>query len=120
MTERTFKTAWFAKAARKARISDADLCKAIEQVALGQADDLGGGVFKKRLNDNRHRSIILAKTGRFWVYEYVFAKRTGPTLTTRNLPNSGSWLRPTELTDRQIERLVSAGDFLEICHDQKQ
>jgi len=94
MTERTFKTAWFAKAARKARISDADLCKAIEQAALGQADDLGGGVFKKRLNDNRHRSIILAKTGRFWVYEYVFAKRTGPTLTTRNLPNSGSWLRP--------------------------
>lgn len=64
-TVRTFKTAWFAKAARKAHISDEELCEAIRQVALGQADDLGGGVFKKRLNKNRHRSIILAKSGRF-------------------------------------------------------
>jgi hypothetical protein len=63
------------KAARKARTSDAALCKAIAQVAQGQADDLGGGVFKKRLNDNRHRSIILARSGAFWVYEYLFAKQ---------------------------------------------
>ena len=41
----------------------------------GQADDLGGGVFKKRLNDNMHRSIILAKGGRRWVYEFLFAKK---------------------------------------------
>jgi len=65
MSERTFKTAWFSKAARKARISDKAVCKAIEQVARGQADDLGGGVFKKRLNDNMHRSIVLAKAGEY-------------------------------------------------------
>ena len=29
---RAFKSAWFAKAARKARIADAELCKAIAQV----------------------------------------------------------------------------------------
>lgn len=44
-------------------------------VALGQADDLGGGVFKKRLNDNMHRSIVLAKAGEFWVFAYLFAKK---------------------------------------------
>jgi hypothetical protein len=44
---RTFKTEWFAKAAKKADISDADLCKAIEQVRLGQFDNLGGGVVIK-------------------------------------------------------------------------
>ena len=65
MSERVFKTAWFAKAAKKARISDKALSKAIRLVALGQADDLGGGVFKKRLNDNMRRSIVLAKTGEF-------------------------------------------------------
>jgi len=27
----------------------------------GQAEDLGEGVFKKRLNKNMHRSIVLAK-----------------------------------------------------------
>lgn len=36
--------------------------------------DLGGGVFKKRLNENRHRSIILAKDGYYWVYQFLFAK----------------------------------------------
>ena len=63
MSERIFKTAWFAKAAVKARIADRALCTAIEQAARGQVDDLGGGVFKKRLNDNMYRSIILAKAG---------------------------------------------------------
>jgi len=75
MSERVFKTAWFAKAAKKARISDKALSKAISQVAVGQADDLGGGVFKKRLNDNMHRSIVLAKAGEFWVFAYLFAKK---------------------------------------------
>ncbi|MFW2228435.1 type II toxin-antitoxin system RelE/ParE family toxin [Rhizobium sp. CRRU65] len=37
-----FKTGWFTKAARKARVSDSELLKAIRQVAEGKADDLGG------------------------------------------------------------------------------
>ena len=60
-----FKTTKFAKDAKKAGIGDAALCMAIRQVMSGQADDLGGGVFKKRLNDNRQRSIVLAKGGRY-------------------------------------------------------
>ena len=74
-SERVFKTAWFTKAARKARIPDEELCSAIRQVMLGQADDLGGGVFKKRLRKNQYRSIILARAGHYWVYEYLFAKQ---------------------------------------------
>ena len=42
--------AWLSKAARKARIGDPALIAAIREVMQGQADDLGGGVFKKRLN----------------------------------------------------------------------
>ena len=57
---RAFKTAWFSTAARKAHIADDELCEAIREAMKGQADDLGGGVFKKRLSKNRHRSIILA------------------------------------------------------------
>jgi hypothetical protein len=75
ISSRIFKTAWFAKAAKKANISDKELCAAIRQVMQGQVDDLGGGVFKKRLNDNRHRSIIVAKGGKYWVYAYLFAKK---------------------------------------------
>lgn len=51
------------------------LCKAIAQVVAGQADDLGGGVFKKRLSGNRYRSIILARGRNYWVYQYLFAKQ---------------------------------------------
>jgi hypothetical protein len=72
---RAFKSAWFSKAARKAKISDAILCKAIAQVIAGQADDLGGGVYKKRLSNNQYRSIILARGGDFWIYEFLFAKQ---------------------------------------------
>ena len=57
---RVFQTAWFAKAAGKGRIAEKELCSAIRQAMLGQADDLGGGVFKKRLNKNLDRFSILA------------------------------------------------------------
>jgi hypothetical protein len=72
---RAFKTAWFGKAAKKARIGDPTLMAAILEVMRGQADDLGGGVFKKRLNENMHRSIVLAKGGQHWVFAYLFAKK---------------------------------------------
>jgi len=84
-TARAFKTAWFAKAARKARIKDDELCEAIEEVRKGQADDLGGGVFKKRLNKNMHRSIILAKGGRYWIYEFLFAKKDQANINANEL-----------------------------------
>ena len=72
---RVFKTVWFSKAAKKARIGDPALCEALRQVVTGQADDLGGGVYKKRLNDNMHRCVLLGKGGRYWVFEYLFAKK---------------------------------------------
>src|SRR5687768_5094497 len=72
---RSFKTAWFTKAARKARISDAELCAAIQTLAKGQGEDLGGGVFKKRLIHNRHRALILRSAYRGWFCAYLFAKQ---------------------------------------------
>jgi hypothetical protein len=92
-SSRVFKTAWFAKAARKARIGDIALCEAIRQVAVGQADDLGGGVFKKRLNKNEHRAIILAKAGELWILE-CSRRRIERTLTTTSWPSSASSQRP--------------------------
>ncbi len=115
---RTFKTAWFSKAARKALIDDAELCRAIADVRNGQADDLGGGVFKKRLDRNRSRSIILAKGRRFWVYEYLFAKNDRDNIDQKELTAfrklAGSYER---LDDPQLTRLLDDGHFMEICHD---
>ncbi len=115
---RAFKTAWFSKAARKAHIADTDLCEAIHQVMLGQADDLGGGVFKKRLNNNMHRSIILAKGGRYWVYEYLFAKKDRENIEDDELVSFRALAKGyAGLTDGQIEQLLRDKDLMEICHD---
>ena len=115
---RVFKTAWFSKAAKKAHISDANLCAAIDQVMQGQADDLGGGVFKKRLNDNMHRSIILAKGGRNWVYEYLFAKKDRDNIEDDELADFRVLAKAyADLSEAQIELLLRNKDLMEICHD---
>lgn len=117
---RVFKTARFSKDVKKARISDAELCAAIRQVMAGQADDLGGGVFKKRLNDNMHRSIILAKGGRYWVYEYLFAKKDRDNIEDDELIAFRALAKAySGLTDVQIANLVRGKDIVEICHDDK-
>jgi hypothetical protein len=115
---RVFKTARFAKKARKARISDAELCEAIVEVMKGQCDDLGGGVFKKRLNKNMHRGIILAKGRKFWVYEDIFAKKDLANIDDDDLADFRILAKAYEgLTDEQLERLQRDGDLVEICND---
>jgi hypothetical protein len=117
MSERFLKTAWFAKAARKARISDRSLAKAIKEIALGQADDLGGGVFKKRLNNNLHRSIVLAKAGEFWVFAYLFAKKDRANIDEDELV---AFRKLAELYRRKTEtdllKEIDTGALLEIVH----
>jgi hypothetical protein len=115
---RAFKTAWFAKAARKALIDDEELCKAIAEVRLGQADDLGGGVFKKRLDKNRRRSIIVAKGRRYWVYAYLFAKKDRANIDEDELR---AFRKLADLysgkTDVEIEKELKAKELVEICND---
>lgn len=118
--QRTFKTARFGKDARKARITDAALCAAIAQVMAGQADDLGGGVFKKRLNNNQHRSIVLAKGARFWVYEYLYAKKDRDNIDDDELSAFRLLAKSyASLTDKQVAQLLTNGHFVEICHVQQ-
>jgi hypothetical protein len=117
--ERVFRTAWFSKAARKARITDAELCAAIRQVMLGQADDLGGGVFKKRLGRNLYRSIIVAKGGRFWVYEYLHAKKDRSNIEDSELAKFRKLAKVYEtLTDYQVDWLMQENSWMEICNDE--
>lgn len=114
---KVFKTSWFVKAARKAKISDAELCEAIAEVMKGQCDPLGGGVFKKRLNKNMHRSIILAKAGQFWVYEYLFAKKDRANIDDDELVGFRKIAKSYGgLTEQKLSLLIQDGDFVEICH----
>jgi hypothetical protein len=116
--ERVFKTAWFGKAAKKASIRDVELCSAIKQVMLGQADDLGGGVYKKRLGKNLYRSIIVAKGGRYWVYAYLFAKQDRANIRDDELLEFRAFANLYEQkTDADIKKELRLKELLEICHD---
>ena len=113
---RVFKTKWFSREARKALLSDRELCSAIGQVMLGQAVDLGGGVFKKRLGQNEYRSILVAKNGRYWVYVYLFAKKDRANISNRELV---SFRALADLysgkKDADIAMELQWGELTEIC-----
>ncbi len=94
------------------------LCAAIAQVMAGQADDLGGGVFKKRLNDNLHRSIILAKGAKYWIYEFLYAKKDRDNIDEDELLAFRLLAKSyAGLTEPQVSQLLAVGDFLEICNE---
>jgi hypothetical protein len=115
---RVFRTARFSKDAKKAHISDAALCAALQQVVAGQADDLGGGVFKKRLRDNEYRSIVLAKGGRLWVYEFLFAKKDRDNIDADELVAFRLLAKGyAALTEPQVAELIRDRHFVEICRD---
>ena len=117
---RVFKTAWFTKAAARVRIGDDELCTAIAEVMNGQADDLGGGVVKKRLNRNWHRSLVLAKGGRNWIYAYLFAKKERANIDTSELEDFRLLAKSyAAMSPQQLRQLIEYKDLLEICHGAK-
>ncbi|THV23402.1 type II toxin-antitoxin system RelE/ParE family toxin [Peteryoungia ipomoeae] len=119
MSFRVFQTAWFAKASRRIGLTDATLWRAVEEAARGQADDLGGGVYKKRLSRNQHRAILLAKAGEFWVYVYLFAKQDRANIDDAELTafrHLGALYR--KKTDADLEAELRLGVLKEIKGDE--
>ncbi|WJV66562.1 type II toxin-antitoxin system RelE/ParE family toxin [Pectobacteriaceae bacterium CE70] len=117
---RVFKTKWFTKAAKSHAIKDSELCQAIEAVTQGKADDLGGGVYKKRLNQNRNRAIILAKGGEHWFYTFLYAKQDMANIDDRELAGFRELAKQyANLADEKITALIKHKELVEICHDRK-
>ena len=117
---RVFKTKWFSKAARSHAISDNELCQAIQDVLEGKADALGGGVYKKRLSQNRDRSIILAKGGQHWFYTFLYAKQDMANIDKRELTGFRELAKLyAELSARMLTALINSKELVEICNDRK-
>jgi len=112
---RIFKTAWFAKAAQKSHIPDAELLDAIAQAIQGQVVDLGGGVYKKRLNRNAHRAIILTKHGDRWVFQHLFAKKDQDNISASNLLALRQLAKfYATFDDERIEQLLDDQEWVEL------
>lgn len=88
---------------------------AIRDVVDGKADDLGGGVFKKRLSQNRQRSIVLFGGGGRWVFVYLYAKQDRASITGAELAGFRKLAKAYRgLTGPQLDGLLAAGDLKEI------
>ena len=115
---RTFKTKQFSKQCHRIGITDDELCKCILEVREGKADDLGGGVYKKKLNKNMHRSIILAKGGDYWFYEYIYAKSDRANIDSDELFVYRGIAKIYEAMHvSRIFKLTQMKELVEICHE---
>jgi hypothetical protein len=89
---RIFKNTAFTRFAKKSGISDAALCKAVNNAEKGLIDaDLGGGVIKQRIardgegKSGGFRSMILFKTGSLSFFVYGFAKNKMDNISDNDL-----------------------------------
>ncbi len=92
------------------------LRKAVKQAMAGQADDLGGGVYKKRLARNLYRSIILAKGGECWIFEFLFAKQDMANIPDDELKAFRLLAKSyANLTASQVDALIANGHWITIA-----
>ncbi len=111
------KTPWFSRKARRTGLADGVLLRAARDALAGYAEDLGGGVLKKRLRNNEYRSILL-QCGRVCVFAYLYAKQDrddidrDELIVFRRLAQQYARMTPAE-----IERALDQGVLLELIHD---
>ena len=93
-----YKTKAFARFARKAGLTDAQLADAAAQVVEGLFDaDLGGGVFKQRVaragsgKSGGFRTLIAFRIGRSCFFVYGFAKNDMANVTRKALDGLQSY-----------------------------
>lgn len=119
-TARVFKTKWFAKAAKKEGIEDKELCKAVAELEEGKGENLGGNVWKKKLNENRSRSIVATKPKEFWVFAFLFAKNVRENIEDDELAAFKKLAADYGVGGLVgMEKLAEASNVTEICHDCK-
>jgi hypothetical protein len=116
--QRVFKTKRFAKDAHKEGVSDTELCRVALELGEGKGEDLGGNVWKKRLNENRNRSIVATKPGAFWIFVYLFAKNARKNINVDELATFKKLARDYGSAGQAgVNALVLALTLKEICHD---
>ncbi len=119
---RIFKSAWFARFARREKIRDDVLKDAIARAENGVIDaDLGGGVIKQRLarpgqgRSGGYRSIILIRTKQRAFFVYGFAKSERENIDPDELASFRKLaLEYLALSDKQLEMMLKNEGLREV------
>jgi hypothetical protein len=99
-------------------MTDDELCKAGAELEKGQGDALGGGVWKKRLDKNRYRSIVVTKAGTYWIFVVLFAKNDRANISSTELVRFKKLSKDySKASAAHIDDLLIGGRLKEICHE---
>lgn len=124
---RIFRNKPFTRFARKARISDADLCRTVADIGEGLIDaDLGGGVIKQRVarrgsgKSGGFRVLVVLKMGERAFFVHGFAKSDRDNIRDDELAGlkklAGELLNYTEAA---LARTLAAGVLTEVTGDEQ-
>ena len=90
--KRVFKTRNFSRWMRKTELSNAALCKAVEEMERGLVDaDLGGNVLKKRValpgrgKSGSVRTLVATRRNDAWFFVHGFEKNERTNITAEEL-----------------------------------
>ena len=125
---RVFVTKVFARFARKQRLDDERLCRAIERAEAGSVDaQLGGGLIKQRVarpgggRSGGYRTVIAYRTSSRSVFLYGFAKSERENIDSRELDDLKKLaMLYLGYSDVQIAAALKAAELTEVmCNEQK-
>ena len=125
--KRAFKTKNFAKWMRKTDLKDQDLLFAVTEMEAGLVDaDLGGNIFKKRValpgmgKRAGARTLVAGTFSRKWFFLFGFAKNEKDNINDDELVHlQGAANRLLSLTDKDIEKVILAGELKELINNAK-
>jgi hypothetical protein len=124
---RIFKNKSFSRFAKKAQISDSDLCQAIANAEQGLIDaDLGGGVIKQRVaregagKSSGFRTMILFKIKTRAFFVYGFAKNEQDNISDDDLISLKKLAKKIlNYNDAELNTAIQKKLFIEVtCNEQ--
>lgn len=117
---RIFKSKWFERFARKERIKDTALLKAVDRADLG-------GVIKQRIaragqgKSGGYRTIILFRRGDKAFFVYGFAKSTLDNIDASDERDFKELAKVLlSASDQQLKTLVGQGKYVEVNCDEEE
>lgn len=126
MMRRIFRTRSFNRSLRRSALTDAALCRAVDEMRRGLVDaDLGGGIFKKRValpdrgKRGSVRTIVATQCGTHWFFLFGYEKNERVTISKAErdtLQKLASDL--LQMSSAQIAFSLMSGELQEICHGQ--
>ncbi|MER0239252.1 type II toxin-antitoxin system RelE/ParE family toxin [Fulvimarina sp. MAC8] len=122
---RVFKTAEFARLAKKAKVDDRELIRAAVALREGTIDaDLGAHLVKQRVSaqsgrKNAHRAIVVFVVGSHVLFLHLFAKNRQANLSESELDLYRELAGEiAKLDESHVTRLVDRNAWIEVTDDQ--